>query len=360
MSSQPTSSSAARSAESSRQRLSNPVWDNWPSISIMLPPQGKCAFGTTDPPLLTPTNGLATGVNNRQVDQRCFTYCSQTVRGRAQQQEPRCRSLCIRKVFRHEVRRAMTMHELQDTIRAYEREHSKLPEKIDASVPVKYKLPVEGQLRPNRNSGPSSLQDVSNVDAGEDPPSPSRHERSSSSDNDEDKVRYWEPGWYLWSTTSRWAAQEQMDMMSRDLKWQSDWQRYKDNVNDDYRRRQGQDEGGVDDERKEEVQGPRIRQSFPDLTCARVLLFETRSLILICLCFFAVKTLGLFLCHRLICCLVAQSRTTLPPPSSSWPLFMERLTTGDSRSCARDCGRRRRPVNHGRSPTQRCARCGRS
>jgi hypothetical protein len=30
-----------------------------------------------------------------------------------------------------------------------------------------------------------------------------------------------------------------MDMMSRDLKWQSDWQKYKDNVNDDYRRRQG-------------------------------------------------------------------------------------------------------------------------
>lgn len=36
-----SSSSTARSAESSRQRTSNPIWDNWPSISIMLPPQGK-------------------------------------------------------------------------------------------------------------------------------------------------------------------------------------------------------------------------------------------------------------------------------------------------------------------------------
>jgi len=159
----------------------------------------------------------------------------------------------------------MTINEIHDTIRAYEREHSKSPEKIDGSVAVKYELPVEGQPRRSRNSGPSSLQDVSSVDADGDSPSTSQH-GSSSGDNDEDKVRYWEPGWYLWSTTSRWAAQEQMDMMSRDLKWQSDWQKYKDNVNDDYKRRQGRAEDEVDDEGKERVQGPRIRQSFPDLT----------------------------------------------------------------------------------------------
>jgi len=157
------------------------------------------------------------------------------------------------------------MHELQDAIRAYEREPSKLMEKIDPSVAVKYKLPVEGQPNRSRNAGPSSLQDVSDVDAGEDSPSPSRHGRSSSND-DEGKVRYWEPGWYLWSTTSRWAAQEQMDMLSRDLKWQSDWQKYKDSVNADYKRRQGRGGDEVDDEGKEGVQGPRIRQSFPDLT----------------------------------------------------------------------------------------------
>jgi len=160
----------------------------------------------------------------------------------------------------------MTIHEIQEAIRAHEREYSKLPEKVDASIPVKYELPVEGQPKRCRNFGPSSLQDISDVDADEDSPSPSRHGWSSSNDADEDKARYWEPGWYLWSTTSRWAAQEQMDMMSRDLKWQSDWQKYKDNVNDDYRRRQARGEEDVDDEGKERVQGPRIRQSFPDLT----------------------------------------------------------------------------------------------
>jgi len=160
----------------------------------------------------------------------------------------------------------MTMHELQDAIRTYEREHSKLPEKIDASVPVKYKLPVEGQPRQSRNVGPSSLQDVSDMDADEDSPSSSRHGSTSLGDNDEGKVRYWEPGWYLWSTTSRWAAQEQMDMMSRDLKWQAEWQKYKDTVNEDYRRRQTKGENEMDDEGKERVQGPRMRQSFPDLT----------------------------------------------------------------------------------------------
>ena len=156
------------------------------------------------------------------------------------------------------------MHELQDAIRAHDREPD--PQgKIDASVDIKYKLPLEGQPRRNRNSGPSSLQEVSDVDVDEDSPSPSRRGLSSSSD-DEDKVRYWEPGWYLWSTTSRWAAQEQMDMMSRDLKWQSDWQKYKDNVNDEHRRRQANGEDEADDEGKGGVQGPRIRQSFPDLT----------------------------------------------------------------------------------------------
>ena len=164
------------------------------------------------------------------------------------------------------------MHEIDDAIRTYEREHSKPPEKIDGSVAVKYKLPVEGQPKRSRNFGPSSLQDVSSVDADGDSPSTSQH-GSSSGDSDEDKVRYWEPGWYLWSTTSRWAAQEQMDMMSRDLKWQSDWQKYKDNVNDDYRRRQGKAGDGGDGGGEEGIQGPRIRQSFPDLTCARLSLF---------------------------------------------------------------------------------------
>jgi len=164
----------------------------------------------------------------------------------------------------------MTVHELQDAI---EREPSN---KIDPSVAVKYKLPIEGQPSQSRNSGPSSLQDVSSVDAGEDSPSPSRHGRSSSNDHDEDKVRYWEPGWYLWSTTSRWAAQEQMDMLSRDLKWQSDWQRYKDNVNDDYKRRQGRGEDEADNDVKERVQGPRLRQSFPDLTCVPRSLSDVR------------------------------------------------------------------------------------
>jgi hypothetical protein len=159
----------------------------------------------------------------------------------------------------------MSTPELHDAIRAYEKEPTK---KFDPTVAVKHKLPIEGQPRRNRNTGPSSLQDVSDVDADEDSPSPSRGGWSSSNGDDEDKVRYWEPGWYLWSTTSRWAVQEQMDMMSRDLKWQSDWQKYKDNVNDDYKRRQEKDE--VDDDDKERVQGPRIRQSFPDLTCAQL------------------------------------------------------------------------------------------
>ena len=71
-----------------------------------------------------------------------------------------------------------------------------------------------------------------------------------------------------------------MDMMSRDLKRQSDWQKYKDNVNDDYRRRQGKGDDEVDDEGKERTQGPRIRQSFPDSTCAQFLCYMITRYIL--------------------------------------------------------------------------------
>lgn len=48
-------------------------------------------------------------------------------------------------------------------------------------------------------------------------------------------VRYWEEGWYIWGTKSRWAAQEKMDLMMMDLDRQTSWMRSKeDNERDWY------------------------------------------------------------------------------------------------------------------------------
>ncbi|KAI0318531.1 hypothetical protein OF83DRAFT_1171043 [Amylostereum chailletii] len=39
------------------------------------------------------------------ISERCFTYCSQSHRGRTTHQEPRCRTFCLRHVFPFELRR---------------------------------------------------------------------------------------------------------------------------------------------------------------------------------------------------------------------------------------------------------------
>jgi len=41
-------------------------------------------------------------------------------------------------------------------------------------------------------------------------------------------VRFWEEGWYVWMTKSRWATQEKMDLMLFDLERQTKWMRAKE------------------------------------------------------------------------------------------------------------------------------------
>jgi hypothetical protein len=137
-----------------------------------------------------------TGKLSPQTDERCFSYCSQTTRGRTEGREPTCRSVCFRRVFAHEVRTAIAHDEALK---------GKTPQKDYG-----YPLPPEGQ--PN----PDSL---------------------SSSSPKSDDIRYWEEGWYLWTSRSRWAAQERLDLMMWDLDRQAHWQQKKDQVQkewDDY------------------------------------------------------------------------------------------------------------------------------
>lgn len=41
-------------------------------------------------------------------------------------------------------------------------------------------------------------------------------------------VRFWEEGWYIWMSKSRWATQEKMDLMLLDLERQTKWMRAKE------------------------------------------------------------------------------------------------------------------------------------
>ncbi|KAG1781884.1 hypothetical protein EV702DRAFT_1177022 [Suillus placidus] len=135
-----------------------------------------------------------TGKFSPQTDERCFSYCSQTTRGRTEGREPTCRSVCFRRVFAHEVRTAIA--------------HDDALQEKAARKDNGFPLPPEGQPNVDSLSSPKS-----------------------------DDIRYWEEGWYLWTSRSRWATQERLDLMMWDLDHQDHWQRHKDEVQkqwDDY------------------------------------------------------------------------------------------------------------------------------
>jgi len=116
-----------------------------------------------------------------------------------EKEEPWCRSICIRRVFAHEVQNAIAQENHNNGI--YNRGNQTTLEH------AKYPLPPEGQRADEVPGG--DLQ----------------------SDRYETKLRekgakHWEEGWYLWYSKSRWAAQEKIDLMMHDLAVHSNWYRH--------------------------------------------------------------------------------------------------------------------------------------
>ncbi|KAH8115453.1 hypothetical protein DFH11DRAFT_1840844 [Phellopilus nigrolimitatus] len=122
-----------------------------------------------------------------KIDERCFTWCSQSVRGRYENQDPWCRSLCIRRVFAHEVQQ-LTSHFSRDSV---------------------YHLRARGgKCAGTRSEVPAPAgRPARECDQG---------------------VRYWQEGWYIWMSKHRWAAQERLDLMMLDLEKQTNWIRMKE------------------------------------------------------------------------------------------------------------------------------------
>lgn len=114
------------------------------------------------------------------MDEICFTYSFQTARGRFQNHEPKTHSICLRKVYPHEV----TDYLLGKGWRTQQTNNIPLPPE-GQPVQEHYLDESESSLRP-----------------------------------DEDETRYWEQGWYLWTTTSNKNAVEKLLLMSQSLKFQ--------------------------------------------------------------------------------------------------------------------------------------------
>jgi len=114
-----------------------------------------------------------------------MTYCSQSITGRIHSREPNCRTICLRKVFPHEVKDMLSF---------------KKHESVGPDRKAKYPLPIEGQ--------PANLPRL----------------LGGTSKNSDPKVqpvtKYWDEGWYLWTGQSRWAFLEKTDLMKVDLQKQ--------------------------------------------------------------------------------------------------------------------------------------------
>ncbi|KAF4620666.1 hypothetical protein D9613_000818 [Agrocybe pediades] len=149
-------------------RVRKPPFSDWPTIKIMTPPQGRFSPKT---------------------DEWCFTYCTQSVSGRIHNKEPNCRSVCLRKVFPHEVRNLVAF-----------KKHNN----VGPDGKAKYPLPAEGQAENLPRLLGGSSKDT------EDQPSKATQA----------PTRHWDEGWYLWTGKGRWAALEKTENMMLDFQQQ--------------------------------------------------------------------------------------------------------------------------------------------
>lgn len=216
------------------------LWNQLPSLKIV-----RQAKGTHSAEICGPAADSAPGRYSPQVDERCFSYCSQSVRGRIEQREPWCRTFCLRRVFAHEMQRAVAARDAQAR---------------NANAKARLPLPPEGQHVP-------SLGDVL---VGETP--------ESQGHAPPDDVRYWEEGYYVWLSKSRWATQERLDLMMTSLERQAQWDKYKQDRTEAWEQQQQQmnkadgetakGNSGVDNAPKGPAGPPSpTRRPFPDLRC---------------------------------------------------------------------------------------------
>jgi hypothetical protein len=151
---------------------------------------------------------LITGRFSPKTDEWCFTYCSQTVSGRIHNKEPNCHSICLRKVFPHEVRNVVSF-----------KHHNS----VGVDGKAKYPLPAEGQsanLPRYLGGSPKEAEDRSSSPSG--------------------STKYWDEGWYLWTGKGRWAALQKTENMMLDFQRQHQLEILRQGKKEAWQKNQGQ------------------------------------------------------------------------------------------------------------------------
>lgn len=138
-----------------------PAFEKWPTIKVISFPTS-----TMPPPV---------------VDEWCFTWCAQNARSRFQNRDPTCSTVCIRKVFPHEVRNILSY---------------KSHPNVGTDGLAKYPLPPEGQP-----------QNLPKMLGGK------RVDDSEGSQKQNHNPKHWKEGWYLWTSNTMLGAFERMETM---------------------------------------------------------------------------------------------------------------------------------------------------
>jgi hypothetical protein len=185
---------------------------------------------------------VPTGHNSPRTDERCFTYCSQTVAGRHRGRAPTCKSICFRRVFAHEVKKLVARTNAPDgrTITTAGAVLS-VPQVVEER-PKQIPLPEEGQdptaLFSRWMGSPGVTAGLLSTPAVAPRPqsaAAARKESKRSEKNGTDKAakegpketKYWEEGWYVWYTNSKWHALDHTNMMMFSLERQAGWDHYR-------------------------------------------------------------------------------------------------------------------------------------
>jgi hypothetical protein len=189
------------------------------------------------------------------------------VRGRTLGEEPWCRSLCIRKVFPHEVRKILRVVESgpQGTVEK------------EVEVEAKIPLPPEGQNLPRWLTGRGRPEHAADDDGDGDDEDVGSLKGWKSVVNDVQREggrtgqeagkmggpdsEVWKQGWYVWTTKNKWAVHEKLDSMVNDLERQAEWAKTKQEVNEEWE--QGRKASAMADAHPSSVSGPSTTSVHP-------------------------------------------------------------------------------------------------
>jgi hypothetical protein len=170
---------------------------------------------------------------SKAPDERCLTYCTQNISGRIEKRPPLCRTICVRRVFAHEVRNVLGFNRHRNA---------------RADGVARYPLPLEGQFReevPDENISISGRREAQKrkVDGAD--------------------LQYWEEGWYIWSTRSKWKTLEHIDLMMFDIPTQAQWMEIQNAKRKEWEERQKATAAG----KEQSTAAPAQSAPFPDETC---------------------------------------------------------------------------------------------